>query len=167
MPEPKPIESLSSILKDPALVIWGRSMADAKLLVEQLKHLPLAEADYHGTLQVAKSAVKRLGVQLDDLIRIDFQHSDRLLEEAPDPVVPVTRRTVRVVPEVAKRVSVRERIMNIIRSSESDILTAGAIFDQLRMVGVLADMYSLAATLEMMRKDGLLKLTSTGFWMVA
>lgn len=46
MPETKPLESLSSILGDPAILIWGRAMSDSKLVREQLSHLPSAEQDY-------------------------------------------------------------------------------------------------------------------------
>ncbi len=173
MPEPKPSESLVGILKDPALVIWGRAVSDAKLLREQLNHLPVAEVDYHGTLQVINSAIQRLRFQARDLLDIyeGDQMKERLEAAPPQPKEPASvaprSRKISLAPEAAKRVSVRERIMNIIRASENDALTAGAIMDQIHRAGIAMERETLTNTLEAMRTDGMLKLTATGFWMVA
>ncbi len=169
MPEPKPLESPANS-QDPALVIWGRAVSDAKLLREQLNHLPLAEVDYHGTLQVINSAIQRLKYQARDLL--DIYEQDQLkqrLEAAPPQsktTNPPSPKKIRLAPEAAKRVSVRERIMNIIRASENDALAAGDILDQLNRLGVQVDQESLAKSLDSMRIDGMLKVTATGFWKV-
>jgi hypothetical protein len=47
----------------PAIVIWGRMMHMAKHLNDQLKHLPEAVEDYHGTLRVLVTAA--LAIEAD------------------------------------------------------------------------------------------------------
>ncbi len=169
MPEEKQpgMESLSSILAEPAILIWGRAMADSKLFREQLAHLPSAEEDYNGTLQVLNSAVRRLQIQVRDLIEMHERSLDRQLAAPSPPPGQPARKPVKLARPAASRVSVRERVMNIIRSSENDALTAGDILDQMRRIGVVSDQDSLSNLLQAMRADGMLKLTSTGFWMVA
>lgn len=167
MPEQE-LESLSSILGEPALVVWGRAISDAETLRKQLNHLPSAESDYHGTLMVARSALRRLTINVDELIRMYIVQQDSHYPEVPEPVVPPVPRSRprRAMPEPTKdpRISVRERIMSIIRRHP---VPAGEIAEILAVNGIEHSPDNLQAILHRMRDSGMIKVLPSGMWTVA
>lgn len=53
----------------PEIVTWGRMSIAARHINKQVSHLPVAESDYHGTLQMIVTAAKDVQAAAEELLR--------------------------------------------------------------------------------------------------
>jgi len=53
----------------PAIVLYGKALGCHKLIGRELRHLTEAEADYHGTLQVALTQLRTMTRYVEELIQ--------------------------------------------------------------------------------------------------
>jgi hypothetical protein len=67
-----PAAVLAKLAEKPALLVYGELQSDLQVFARELKALPSAETDYHGSLQVLKSVAKRLEQNVQRLLN-DYQ----------------------------------------------------------------------------------------------
>jgi hypothetical protein len=169
-------------------MMFGRMNGTLKHLREQLAHLPDAQRDYHGTLQMMRTAGLMLLSDINALIRIyegddavvDGEYEDvpevpeaaplpiRAQKPSPDPPVRRGRGRPKLYPDAASRFTVRQRIAKVLedatRYDPGDPLgatTATHIRTRLADGGLLLDLHQIEQHMFLMTRDGLTIAKST------